>query len=232
MYFFRRIPPPTPVMPPMQGLGALTSKAWLQPAKTTPIPRRRVAWPRYPAKDPWVTDELVRWYAAQVNAGTYNPESYNPQQTAILAQWARRRGYIHSEMATRHLWREQRHASPRIRYLAPYSQITGDRNIPPLTYPLRKPARETIQQEPSRIKQVGRFLYRQVGTSWSRIQTRRSQGITPILTQWRGGTRFLQRRYDPVQLRRQVQMQKIQRERDRSFRARAQQIRATQLRTQ
>ena len=217
----------------------LQSRQKLQPGA------RLAARARYPAKDPWVTDELVRWYADQVNAGTYRPESYDPQQTAVLARWARRRGYIESEMATRQGWLEQRHrwmvrkgSDALISYRAPYSPPIQTYSPPTVPDPSRlvRPTTSTRPVEPplpSIKKEAGRY-YKQIGPSWTLVKDVRGRTPAPRRAGTAKGSyaagKQAQQRIASERMAWQSKMAKLEAQRGESFRKRQQQIRAQLIR--
>lgn len=183
---------------------------------------------KYPAKDPWITDALIRQYAADVNTrGRARADaSLNPFQSSKLYSLARARGYIEAEMAIRHLWVEERHKSPLIRYIAPYSPPVTQ-IPPPVSDPSRlvRPTTAPRVEPPAlKIKQEAGRYYKQIGPAWMLVKDIRGRTPEPR----RAGT--ARGSYAAGKLAQQAIAAKVAKQRGESFRRRAQQIRAALMR--
>lgn len=192
--------------------------------ETAPARRLYYRGRRAPARDPWITDTLIRQYAADVNkrgrAAADAP--LVKEQADLLYEYARRRGYIEFEMATRHGWLAQRHKSPYVKYLAPYSApmvelpkpVPEPRAIQPSRMPPYRPQVGTPQ-----IKIVRGRYYKKQNGSWLRVRDIKGRPMIPQPAKYRVGYGVAKAAREAAAARKAV-----------SFRKRAEQVRAARMR--
>ena len=127
-----------------------------------------------------------------------------------------KKGYIHSAMENRHLWREKRQG---LVYVAPYSQIKQ-----PAVQETQRQADREVKISPNvKIIQKGRYYYREMEPGkYIKVKDIRGRTVDPVVT--KPGSAYAARK-----LAQQKIQAKIQKQRAESYRTRAQQVRAALL---